>query len=285
MSEKDLAAEKENERIAEKNAAIQARYDRNKEAKLKAQEKGEAAVAAAREAAEAAAAASAAAAAMSVESKQPAPSPEFLTEDRVTVNWENGAKGDRKANWTQTYPTWPVPGLTPWRLRLNTDGTLDDTAGAPGKVDYTYVSEVGSQERGGFTIEAEVAELGDVYLYTIDDLKGVVQENRQSRETAAREAEKIIDVQVLNFMRWIHGLDAVPTIRALREQADSLRERELKRAHQKLARGEDPAKVLEQLARTLTNKLTHAPTDALRHADLDGELLDAARRLFNLNED
>jgi len=134
-------------------------------------------------------------------------------------------------------------------------------------------------------IEPEVSSLNDVYLYTVDDLQGVVQENRQSREAAAREAEKIIDVQVLTFMHWIRGLDAVPTIRALREQADALRERELKRARARLARGEDPDKVLAQLARALTNKLTHAPTDALRHADLDGELLEAARRLFNLNED
>jgi len=133
-------------------------------------------------------------------------------------------------------------------------------------------------------IEPEVGGLDDVYLYTVDDLQGVVRENRQSREAAAREAEKIIDVQVLNFMHWIRGLDAVPTIRALREQAEAVRERELKRARAALARGADPEKVLAQLARALTNKFTHAPTDALRHADLDGELLEAARRLFDLDE-
>ena len=136
-------------------------------------------------------------------------------------------------------------------------------------------------------IEAEVAELDDVYLYTIDDLKGVVQENMQSREAAAREAEKIIDTKVVDFMSWLRSLDAVPTIRLLRESAAAAREAELKRARARLARGEDPNKVIEGLARALTNKFTHAPTDALKRADNDGNepLLAAARRLFNLTDE
>jgi glutamyl-tRNA reductase len=136
-------------------------------------------------------------------------------------------------------------------------------------------------------IEAEVDELNDVYLYTIDDLREVVQENMESRQEAAREAEKIIDTQVVDFMHWVKSLDAVPTIRALRESAEALREAELERARRRLARGEDPTKVIEQLARALTNKFTHAPTDVLRRADHDGNntLLEAARRLFDLNED
>jgi glutamyl-tRNA reductase len=136
-------------------------------------------------------------------------------------------------------------------------------------------------------IEAEVGELNDVYLYTIDDLKEVVQENVASRAAAAREAEKIIDARVVDFMHWVRSLDAVPTIRALRETADALREAELKRARRRLARGEDPAKVIEQLARALTNKFTHSPTSALQRADRDGNenLLEAARRLFNLSDD
>jgi len=136
-------------------------------------------------------------------------------------------------------------------------------------------------------IEAEVAELSDVYLYTIDDLKDVVDENMQSRVAAAREAERIIDMRVVDFMQWVRSLDAVPTIRALRDNANAIREAEVRRARQRLARGEDPVQVVEQLARALTNKFTHAPTEALRRADRDGNdtLLDAARRLFDLTDE
>lgn len=136
-------------------------------------------------------------------------------------------------------------------------------------------------------IEAEVAELSDVYLYAIDDLKDVVKENLESRQEAAREAEKIIDTQVSDFMHWVQTLDAVPTIRALRESTEALCEAELKRARKRLAAGESPELVLEQLARALTNKFTHSPSHALKLADRDGNaaLLEAARRLFNLSDD
>jgi len=136
-------------------------------------------------------------------------------------------------------------------------------------------------------IEAEVAELDDIYLYTVDDLRSVVQENIASRAVAAEEAEKIIETKVVDFMQWVKSLDAVPTIRALRESAEAIREAELRRARRRLAQGADPQEVLEQLARALTNKFTHAPSAALRDADYEGnaELLKAARELFRLQDD
>ena len=136
-------------------------------------------------------------------------------------------------------------------------------------------------------IEPEVGELDDVYLYTVDDLQQVVEQNMQSRQAAAKEADKIIDIQVVDFMQWVKSLDSVPTIRALRESAAALRDTELILAQQRLARGEDPQKVLAQLARALTNKFTHAPSSALQQADQDGnaDLLNAARKLFNLSDD
>jgi len=136
-------------------------------------------------------------------------------------------------------------------------------------------------------IEPQVGELSDVYLYTVDDLKDVIEENLKSRQEAAKEAEKIIELQVGEFMRWIKSLNAVPAIKALRESADTIRAQELKKAQRALEAGESPQAVMEQLARALTNKLTHEPSAALRQADHDGDaqLLAAARRLFNLDND
>ncbi len=133
-------------------------------------------------------------------------------------------------------------------------------------------------------IEAEVDDLRDVYLYTVDDLHGIVEQNLASRREAAEEAEKIIDLQVMRFMRWLRSLDSVPTIRALRDSVEGLSRVEIERAVRRLSNGEDAREVVALLARALANKYTHAPTSALRQADFDGDpaLLAAARKLFDL---
>jgi glutamyl-tRNA reductase len=112
-------------------------------------------------------------------------------------------------------------------------------------------------------IEQEAGELDDVFLYTVDDLAGIVTANLDSRRSALEQAEAIIDAQVGQFMHWMQLREGVPLIRALRDEADAARRDELERALKALQRGEAPAQVLEALSRKLTNKLMHGPTQAL----------------------
>ena len=136
-------------------------------------------------------------------------------------------------------------------------------------------------------IETEVGDLGDVYLYTVDDLHDVIEEGQQSREQAAEQAEEIIDNETEHFLGWLRSLDAVDTIRAYRNKADIIREDALQLAQKQLISGKDPSQVLQDLARVLTNKLVHDPSVQLSRAAYDGreELLDLAQELFNLNSD
>jgi glutamyl-tRNA reductase len=136
-------------------------------------------------------------------------------------------------------------------------------------------------------IEPEVSELPDVYLYTVDDLQEVIQENLNSRQEAAKQAAEIVDAQVANFMGWLQSLSAVATIRAFRASAEHTRDHELDIAQRLLAQGRDPEQVLRLLARALTNKLTHTPSIQMKQAGFQGrlELLQAARELFGLKDE
>ena len=133
-------------------------------------------------------------------------------------------------------------------------------------------------------VEAEVSRLRDVYLYTVDDLKSVVAHNRGLRARAAEQAEIIIDLQVIRFMRWMRALESVPAIRDLRRELAVIEEAEVARAIQRIRNGEDPQAVARQLARRLANKFAHRPSRALRQANMDGNsgLIAAARKLFGL---
>lgn len=136
-------------------------------------------------------------------------------------------------------------------------------------------------------IEQEVGELDDVYLYTVDDLQEVIDENLRSRSEAAEQAREIIEARVEDFMAWVRAQDAVGTIVNYRNRAESIREETLQRALNMLRGDKSPEHVLRYLAHTLTNRLTHDPTHALHVAGREGrtELIEAARTLLNLPEE
>lgn len=131
-------------------------------------------------------------------------------------------------------------------------------------------------------VEPRVAQLDDVFLYTIDDLGTVIEENLRGRREAAAEAEAIIDLQVDAYSSWSRALAGHGPLRAMRAEGERERDAALARAHALLASGKPPAEALAWLAHTLTNKLLHAPSANLRAAALrgDSELLRAAERLY-----
>jgi glutamyl-tRNA reductase len=133
-------------------------------------------------------------------------------------------------------------------------------------------------------IEAEVAELEDVYLYNVDHLQNIVTENLKSRTDAAEQAEAMIDIQARYYMRQRETQDATQTIRAYRDKLQSWRDEEVSKALAQLGQGAAAEMVLTQMARSLTNKILHTPSVQLRQAGFDNqiELLLAARRLFDL---
>lgn len=136
-------------------------------------------------------------------------------------------------------------------------------------------------------IEAEVEQLRDVYLYTVDDLRNTVEENLRSRQEAAKQAEEIIDIEVVHFLNWLRAQGVTSTIRSLRTHADQLRDEAMLKARQSLKAGRSPEEALEQLAHLLTNKLTHIPSAQLRQAGIHErhDLIAAARELFQLKDD
>ncbi|OED36393.1 glutamyl-tRNA reductase [Chromatiales bacterium (ex Bugula neritina AB1)] len=135
-------------------------------------------------------------------------------------------------------------------------------------------------------IEAQVSDLADVFLYTVDDLTEIIDQGMQARKEAAIKAESIIDHQAVSFMQKLRGLDAGTTIADLRAHATGLQQETLKNAQAMLARGESPEKALQYFAHTFTNKLLHKPSTQLREASETGNntVVDAARKLFDLKD-
>ena len=136
-------------------------------------------------------------------------------------------------------------------------------------------------------IEPQVGSLADVFLYTVDDLKEVIDENKRSREKAAEIAHEIIDEGVKKYERELRSLSAVNSIKTFRKNIDSLRESELEKSLKSLKGGAAPEDVLNALARNLANKFMHTPTSKVKKASEEGrqDMIKSFQEIFDLPTD
>ncbi len=138
-------------------------------------------------------------------------------------------------------------------------------------------------------VDPRVNDIENVYVYDIDDLKGVVELNLAQRKEEAARAERIVEEEVVKFLRWLETLDVVPTIVSLRQKAESIVAAELRRSNSVLQTMTPAQKqAVEVLARSIADKLLHDPILFLKNKAgkpvLEG-YLDTTRKLFNLDED
>lgn len=135
-------------------------------------------------------------------------------------------------------------------------------------------------------IEAEVAELRDVYLYTIDDLTQIIEQNNAERKKAAEGAEKYVEEGAADYLRKRRLQDAGAMLSSLRAQAGEVQNAEVQKALLAFAKDGDAEAAMNALARNLTNKLMHAPTQALRNASAQGrsDLVDFLRSAYGLKQ-
>ncbi|MBR9729467.1 glutamyl-tRNA reductase [Shewanella intestini] len=121
-------------------------------------------------------------------------------------------------------------------------------------------------------IEAEVGELDDAFLYTVDDLHSIIEQNMASRKEAAEQAELIAEEQAHVFIEWVRSLASVDSIREYRSQSVTIKDELVERALNKINQGSNSEQVILELANKLTNRLIHAPTQALTSASRQGDL-------------
>lgn len=134
-------------------------------------------------------------------------------------------------------------------------------------------------------IDPEVAELEDVYLYAIDDLQDVIEDNMRNRKEAAHYAEAMLELRADEYMRWLASRDAAGMIATLHARSAKEQQAVVAKARRMLAQGQDPETILAYAASNLAKRLLHNPSVALREAGDDERqaLIDAAMRLFKLD--
>jgi glutamyl-tRNA reductase len=134
-------------------------------------------------------------------------------------------------------------------------------------------------------IDPDINKIENVYLYDVDDLQEVINSNILERKKEAEKAEQIINEEVEGFIKWMSSLDSVPTIVALRQKAEGIKNEELEKFKVKFPdMSEDRLKAVEYLASAIVNKLIHPPTSALKEdAENRDELIAMIKKLYCIN--
>jgi len=136
-------------------------------------------------------------------------------------------------------------------------------------------------------IDPEINRLDHSYVYDIDDLKGVIEENIEDRQKEAVKGERIIDEAIIRFREWLDGLDVVPTIVALRKKLEAMAEVEIRRTAQGQGMSAEAAEALQRMMGAFINKVLHEPTVFLKKDAMLGDKsaqIDTVRKLFKLDE-
>lgn len=137
-------------------------------------------------------------------------------------------------------------------------------------------------------IDPKINQINNVYVYDIDDLNEVIDDNVQDRQREAIKAERIIDEAVIQFRDWFQGLGVVPTIKALRSKMQATARAEMQKTFGQMSHlSEDDRKAITRMTDAMVNKLLHDPTSYLKRNGCTGDrsiALDVARKLFGLDE-
>ncbi len=135
-------------------------------------------------------------------------------------------------------------------------------------------------------IDPDLNRLTNVYVYDIDDLNGVVDENIEDRNREALKGERMVAEAAIRFREWLENLSAVPTIKALRAKLDKITRAELDRTQGRLSFSEEQAAAIERMTKAMINKILHDPTTLLKssgcYAD-KSKHIDLTRKLFKLD--
>jgi len=196
------------------------------------------------------------------------------------------------------YPgAWTQHGDT--RLKLYRTRRAEGT-GAPGTVvetEWLKRAQKRRKRKAMFVVDLavprdlpeEAERVPGIYLYSVDDLEAVVAENVKARQREAEHAEGIVEATVEELMRWMRGQEIVPTIKAMRAKAETIRAQELERTRKQLGHvPEEVDRALEAFSQALVSKLLHEPTMQLRQCSENGngeELIEATHQLFRLEKD